>query len=39
MMLLGLFRLRIEGSMLDLGRLLWRQVRLWRFSLIVMVTT
>jgi len=39
MMLLGLFRLRIEGGMFGLGRLLWRQVLLWRFSLIVVLTT
>jgi hypothetical protein len=38
MMLLGLSRLRTEGGMFALGRLLWGQVRLWHFSLLVMVT-
>jgi hypothetical protein len=39
MMLLGLSRLRIEGGMFGLGCLLWRQVWLWQFLLIVVLTT
>lgn len=34
-MLLGLLRLRLQGGVFGLGRLLWRQVQFWRFSLIV----
>jgi hypothetical protein len=37
MMLLGLFRLRLEGGMFNLGRLLWRQV--WFSLLLISVLT
>jgi hypothetical protein len=36
-MLVGLFRLRREGTAFGAGRILWNQVRWWQFLLAVML--